>query len=71
MTEITPTTSRDEYVERLLISAERFGELDAKLSKVEKDVAKLLEVFTLLYDQFNTLKDSPMLAAFFPAPRKK
>ena len=45
--------------------------LRKEIAEVHKDVKQLLEVFLKLFEQFNELKDSPMLQAFFPAPRKK
>jgi hypothetical protein len=44
---------------------------EEKIDKIMTDVAQLLEVFLKLFEQFNHLKDSPMLSAFFSAPRKK
>lgn len=68
---LPPTSPDPTTVESRLDRIEKSAEVHAeKLEKIAADVASLLEVFLKLWEQFNTLKDSPMLSAFF-GPKKR
>ena len=41
------------------------------VTKTKTDIAGILELVAKFWEQFQTLKDSPMLSAFFTPPRKK
>lgn len=63
-----PTSPDPVSNETLLEKVEAQAE---KIEKIGADVASLLEVFLKLWEQFNAMKDNPMLSAFFGSPRKK
>lgn len=63
----TPTTSHDS-VEKL---REEVQAVRDDLASLRSDMTEILSTVSKFWEQFQLLKDSPMLSAFFPAPRKK
>lgn len=59
------------YPAQLVISADRFCEMQAQLNEIQHDIKETKEVFLKIWAFIESMKDSPMLAAMTGGLGKK